>query len=382
MIPPIPVPDCLKQNGQFFMNFPKRKKLQDLKAIVISLSILFASVLEKHANNEFEIQIRSGEITGSSKDILIELNEDFKVLQYKERLNDIIQNCKKSVKNEIHRYPYIMELLNVVEDDLAGWFRDIIAVIHTKTMKTRRNLNMKLCDEKCSMGPTIYNFTETQLSPKLMKLLQRGLNEVPKIKTSETELLVDIRKEVIIAAKNLFFEHHGFYPRCSSYSVEESIISILSQCQSGSLIINELIALRDNFREKTPYFLSCIQSNNTMESKDLLKLIPKSCIISPSDKQVGISVLPYSWYIKEYESQVLKGGHQLINMSENQCLAMLHKTILQFRKGCSKYQESILIKLWPKTDDSKCRVGVLKLVPKVKLHKVNSTLTYLLHLGT
>jgi hypothetical protein len=100
------------------MNFPKRKKLQDLKAIIISLSILFAIVLEKHANNEFDIKIRSGEITGSSKDILKELNEDYKVLQYKERLMNIIMNCKKSVENEIHRYPYIKVLLDVVEDDL------------------------------------------------------------------------------------------------------------------------------------------------------------------------------------------------------------------------------------------------------------------------
>ena len=88
MVPPIPVPDCLKQHGQFFKNFSQRKKLQDLKTIVISFSILFASVLEKHANNEFEIQIRSGEITSSSKEILQVLNEEYKTLQYKERLKD------------------------------------------------------------------------------------------------------------------------------------------------------------------------------------------------------------------------------------------------------------------------------------------------------
>ena len=50
-------------------------------------------------------------------------------------------------------------------------------------------------------------------------------------------------------------------------------------------------------------------------------MIPQDCIISPSDKNVGISILPPSWYSRQYREQIDKGGHELQTMNEAQCVS-------------------------------------------------------------
>ena len=102
----------------------------------------------------------------------------------------------------------------------------------------------------------------------------------------------------------------------------------------------------------------------------MVQIFSNNCIISPSDKQVGISILPYAWYIKEYNSQLEKGGHEKVNISEEKCVAMLLNKISDFKNNCSKVQNSILIKHWPKNKEDKHRIGVLKLVPKVNFHSI------------
>ena len=95
-------------------------------------------------------------------------------------------------------------------------------------------------------------------------------------------------------------------------------------------------------------------------------------MITASDKNVGISLLPPEWYAKEYQNQVIKGGHEPIEMTEESCIQYLISQIRSFRKQCSNDQQKILNNLWPKTTVTKHRIGVMKLVPKV--HKLKGTL--------
>ena len=196
--------------------------------------------------------------------------------------------------------------------------------------------------------------------------MKNGLNDVPEIATPKEELLFELQQEIIIAAKNIFFCNYGVYPRIAKDTLDKTILSILAQCTSDSPITSSIISLRDNFVENIPFFLSAID-HGKIKASDLLKLLPKNCIISPSDKQVGISILPFAWYIKEYKTQLEKGGHEKIIMTEEKCLATLLKKISEFRNNCSKVQDTILVKLWPKQRVDRHRIGVLKLVPKVTL---------------
>ena len=360
------MPECLQQNSQFFRCFPRRRILYKIRDLILPFSFLFASILNKHSCSEFEIQIRQGDLTPSSRSMLEVLGEDFKVLQYKENIRKIIENSKDDVKvHTLFQLPYIFSLFDVLEDELVKWFEDIIIKEQKKCLKNRREKNIQLCREKITVGSTIYNFTNKELSKELQQLLQHGLNEVPILDTSVEVLVNEMKAEVLQAAKNLFHAEYSSYPHVSRFSTfDQSLMSIVAQCKSNSGTVHRLILLRDNFVENLPFFLMSLQ-NKAMKAKNLIEMLPDDMIISPSDKQVGISILPHSWFIKQYEVQVLKGGHELIKMTEDQCLAMLLKKISEFRNNCSANQKKFLVKHWPKKSVDKPRIGVLKLVPKV-----------------
>ena len=75
----------------------------------------------------------------------------------------------------------------------------------------------------------------------------------------------------------------------------------------NEILISSLITLRENYVSRLQFFIRSYKVAGKVNFGKLKKLIPEKCIISPSDKGLGISLLQTEWYMKEYESQILKG---------------------------------------------------------------------------
>ena len=82
-----------------------------------------------------------------------------------------------------------------------------------------------------------------------------------------------------------------------------------------------------------------------------------------------MSLLPPVWFEKEYNSQIVKGGREKVEISESQCLRLLESRIRGFRSNLSQNQQKILKNHWPRIAMVH-RIGVLKLVPKVRKIKI------------
>ena len=194
-------------------------------------------------------------------------------------------------------------------------------------------------------------------------MLSSGLNNVPKLDTSHEKLHNELEKEAILICKNAFFSYFGYYPTISTEaSLNQSIIQILSHCKSNTELVAKLSKFRDDFVNSLPLFLKTIRKSG-INLKKILNSIPEDCIISPSDKNLGVS--PPVWFEKEYNSQIIKGGHEKVELSEFQCLRLLESKIRDFRSILSQNQQMILRNHWPK-NTLVHRIGVLKLVPKVR----------------
>ena len=359
------MPGCLAKKSCYYKSFPYPKLLDYVRVRFLKYSEIFFRVLKKHLDTEFEVQIRSGELTLDSEPTLDALQLDFESLQYIENVKKIFNDCRKLNARKVKSVSSVSELLKVAEEEAFSWFSDKIKKVQNDALRNRRQKKKKMCNQKCSSGPQIYNFTITDLPLDLMLLLGNGLKNVPILNTPQDEILDSLEQEAILASRNLFFTYYGHYPRRSPrISFSHSILDIISQSNTNTALVDQLVSLRNNFIENVPFYLSSIPSSS-VKAKDLMKLVPDDCIISPSDKQVGISVLPYSWYEKEYKSQIVKGGHELVDMTEMQCLNLLKDKILKFRENCTKNQRKILKEYWPRLKIDQPRIGVLKLVPKV-----------------
>ena len=362
------LPECLLRRSKFYKSFPKTQILVRIGNKVKLFSDVFFRTLKTHLESEFEVQIRHGELTSEAISNLDILQEHYNILQYEDQIRTIFQNCRTFFPH-ILKNDYISDLLCVAEDEVLIWVSELIKSTQDNALSHRRQKNNLMRSEKCSAGPQIFNFTEESVSEELSKLLETGLNLVPAVGTSSTGLLEELETEVLESCRKLFFSYYGHFPhRSPRISLSHSILTIISQAGTNTELIDKLVSLRDNFVENIPFFLSSIPKSS-IGVKDLLKLVPEEVIISPSDKNVGISVLPFSWYEKEYRNQVVKGGHEKINMTEFHCIAVLQKKILNFRSQCSNVQLKILSEYWPRNKIATYKIGVLKLVPKVKIHK-------------
>ena len=81
---------------------------------------------------------------------------------------------------------------------------------------------------------------------------------------------------------------------------------------------SSLISIRENFILKLPVFIKNLKPVGTVDIRKVKNLIPENCILSPSDKNLGVTLLPPQWYQKEYQSQIIKGGYELQIFSESQ----------------------------------------------------------------
>ena len=310
------LPQCLRTKSKFYISFPYKWMLSKIRLEFVEYFKRFACVLEKHSESEFEVQIRSKEITENGKKMLDMLENDFEYLQYHEKIT-LIVSAHKTQRFLSKRI--ICDLLDVVCEELIHHVSMYVNYQNKRTLILRRKKNNKLCAEKNSTGPMVMNFTGLEIPIELIEHLKTGLKNVPYLSVNKDTLYNELTEEAILCCKERFRLQYNRYPFVSSKSTfDEKILSIISQCVTNTEIVRNLSDFRNCFVESLPAYLSSLPKGG-LDIGSLLSLMPEGSVITTSDKNVGISILPYEWYIKEYETQMEKGGHENVNISEDEC---------------------------------------------------------------
>ena len=117
-------------------------------------SVTFASVYQKHLEGEFEVAARMGEMTEAGNAALGQLQDDFDILQFEEKLSKIIRETQDF--NNIKPGSTISALLDVVFSDVLDSFKDMIRKIQTKTTTKRRRHENAVCKQKSQAGITFH----------------------------------------------------------------------------------------------------------------------------------------------------------------------------------------------------------------------------------
>ena len=290
-----------------------------------------------HLENEFEVQIRDGRVTNTSIEVLHRLSEDFALLQIEDQIDGIFAEKITSFKKQRR---CLLQLLEPVKADLVDFFSKSVSKFQQKVKKKQRLRDNKMCQGKCKSGPTIHNFTDKEIPDELNSFLENGLGNVPEVDFEKEVIRTEIENEVKLASKNLFISLTGSYPSGISFkdSVDSFLKKLMILAPNNEKLTSSLISLRENYISYLPRFLKSVKKSGKCNIKRIQKLIPKDCILSPSDKGLGASLLPVKWYEKEYKAQILKGGYEVQKFSEEKCLAMLLRKISEFRISCTDEQ--------------------------------------------
>ena len=360
------------KTNSFYKSYPRKWVLDRLCKRFRVYFIDFGNCLHEQLTSEFEIPIVDGEITRLGRKTLADLQHKQDLLKFESKIDEILEHNFSSCSRKAASHE--VELYYSIKDDLIKCINRSMSKIQQVVLKERKKKDNALKRSKCSAASLVHNFTEVLIPEQLSKILETGLSSVPYIFFSEKQMSSELENEAIVACKNLFYTEHGYYPTVSSKTtLGEVVLEIISQSQTNTKLVSRLIDFKDQFAENIPFFLAAMNKLHGSNVKDIVAMIPHDCIISPSDKNVGTSILPPSWYSRQYHEQIDKGGHELQTMNEAQCVSLLLRKIKDFKNNCSSSELKILKNWWPRIPVKNPRIGVMKLVPKV--HKMTGPIS-------
>ena len=150
--------------------------------------------------------------------------------------------------------------------------------------------------------------------------------------------MTEVENDVKLACCNFFIATAGYYPRSFTLksSIDTTIKNLLIFEPGNNKISSALVSMRENYNAVKPKLLKDSKVPQRISMKRIQNLIPKGAILSPSDKNLGISLLSPAWFEKEYTSQVDKGGYEKQSMSEAVCIKMLLSKISTFCQNLTR----------------------------------------------
>ena len=170
---------------------------------IYEYSIRFSSTLMRHFSGETEVQIVDAELTPGSKTLLVNLEADMEVLQYRKRLGNILQPWQQKLCGQPLN-PEIQRMLPDNVRDIVEDFEKFILDIQTLAIKTRRATDDTLCSRVCHSNTRIRNLSEATIPVELERLLANVTNFVPLDVKNIKELKDSIEKDLILAAIRFF----------------------------------------------------------------------------------------------------------------------------------------------------------------------------------
>ena len=264
---------------------------------IYEYSRIYSSTLMQHLSNETEVKIVNGEFTEDSETIFYRLNMEMKLLQYKERLGELLQQWSRllggqPLSQEVHI------ILNGPKVTIIAEFDKYIGKLQAVSIMNRHAQDKLHCNRVCESTPKILNLSSAKVPSGLEQALENGSNFVPQDALSIEELQTLIEKDLINAAINYFRDKNKIYPLVNTTSGLKSVLEqLISQTSSNSCQVEYYSTMYDSYFDQKGEFYKQHLRTDFIEQSSIQKLVPKGTILAEADKGLGPCLLPIEWFI-------------------------------------------------------------------------------------
>ena len=340
---------------------------KDLRMKCFKFASDYSVVLAKHLATETEVTIVNGKLVDENAFTLLQLESEFKVLQYKKHIRSLVRPWTIQLSGQPNLPGFSCALDKTVKDIIQKFEEYIYKLQHFALIEMRAK-NKQLCIKACSNSSMILNLTDSEIPRELVNKLSSGSNFVPMNLLSIVELTQLIERDLKNVAINFYREEHKVYPLVN-YSAGLSAVlkQLMSQSPSNSTQLEFYTSMFIDYTENNHKFYGQLEEGHFIESNESLKLAPNSTILTSSDKGLGPCLLPVEWFVQQYKVQAEKGKHATTGLSPDQCINLLKLTIQSFRSTLSQAERELL-KQYFACGNPNYRVGIMKIIPKI--HKL------------
>ena len=129
-----------------------------------------------------------------------------------------------------------------------------------------------------------------------------------------------------------------------------------------------MYTLMSSYYEYYELFKPSMLGHKSLKNGLTISMIPEGCVLTVSYKGLGPVLLPYHWFVREYNHQAVFGGHIPILSSEGSLLVELFNIIADFRRSLS-ILENLLFKSIFKYSGNNFKFAALKIIHLI--HKLS-----------
>ena len=360
-----------------------------------------------YCKNEVDLQFRNNELTTESVGKLKWIKYDLSKLNIVEQINDSYKKYVTIMKNEnmYHNCKCLKTVYKVLLKRSILHYNDCMK----RFLEEKRIDAIDECFKKCKTGMKTFNFTENNIPKETTKLLDKGLNFVPKVVPTVESINKDFNtyvNEIIIGTyegktkKKVQLGTNKV--NLSNYSHNEimSIICMQPDC-TGEIVetLNDFIS--EAFKNKNDLIRSqiktkckhkrieifdidgnttgryrCIHRDKCRYAEMYEKLEIDDSFVSAADKGIGTTILPKAWYVKEFDLLKENTNYEFTEMNSEKCIKWLLEKCNEFIKELNENENKIFKELFKK-EHGEHKVACIRLIGKV--HKLKCKPSFSVH---
>ena len=295
------------------MNYAISKKYTNstYKKLCIYLYRYFG-ILHRHMFTEYEVQIRDNSITSDGHAMLQKLHGEFEDFQYEREIHRILDPW---VLLFVAAQPYPEGRINFVYASVGHVLAAVskqIYIVQSGALCQRRIDNNKLCQLKSSTGPAVHNLTSIEIPQPVLDLISPGLHVVPNSTHDKDSVRDTVIKDLKSSAISYFRSSMGYYPSCADTIVKlDDLLKHLIMLTTCISTTSFYYLMRDLYTDEIDDFVKSIKFvDDALKPQDLIsKFLPTDIIITTTDKNLGVALVPIQWYRETYASHCIKGGY-------------------------------------------------------------------------
>ena len=402
---------CKCEGLKKYSEIPKRRRYNILvKKFIEEVKIYMIKNINLnlyYCKNEVELQFCNNELTTESISKLRWIKHDFNKLDIIKQINDSYKKHITIMKHE--RLYEICKCLKAVYKTLLKnsilFYNDCMK----RFLEEKRVDTMDECFRKCKAGMKTFNFTKNNICKKTIKLLDKGLNFVPKIlptvestnkdfKTYVNEIIVGTyegktKKKAQLGTNKINLSNYShneimsavcMQPNCDSEIIEALSEFIEKVFSNKNKLFNK--TTKNKCKHKKINILDmdgnntgrnrCVYKDKCRYAEMYKKLEIADSFVSAADKGIGTTILPKMWYVKEFDLLKQNVNYEFTEMNTEECIRWLAGKCNDFIRMLSRNENEIFKKLFEK-DNGEHKVACIRLIGKV--HKLKCKPSFSVH---
>ena len=352
-------------------------KTEIFQKIRIRMKDIILPIIIKDFQSTTKVTVKDGTISPIDLDKIKTFLDNAKNINITKFFNEILNEAfkKEAVRNACEA------TIDKVKESIKTWFNNYLKMFDEKLKQAVEGAMKRCHSSKCSMKQSLYNFTDTNVTQKVLNLIENGIKSVPTVSRDGTWAVKQAMKETLENLINFRriihrrpYIYHSDVKKWLKAAIEDSI----NDCIDDQEYIAYYKHVQDNLCKAMKIIRwNCDQTRSEIDINVLSKDVDiQGAVFSLADKNFGVVLLPLKVALSAEQQMLEELKAEKLDCEASDVIETVEQKIKMFEKSLNFLEREHLDSFGNNrcTRPSTVKLPYLKLNPKVHKLKENEIL--------